>query len=46
MHACPSCGYDGHENPPCLWCGADVAEDDNVPYCSHECALAAELETV
>lgn len=45
MHECPSCGYDGHDAPPCLWCNEDVLEDEHAPYCCGECAMSAELDS-
>lgn len=43
-HGCPRCGFTGRKER-CLWCGHDIDEDDDHPYCSRECAVKAELDS-
>lgn len=46
MHDCSYCGYDGHEDMCCLWCGGMAVNEVYAPYCSHDCAFHAELDSI
>jgi hypothetical protein len=50
MHDCPSCGYGPSTIVACMWCSAEVTDDENMvdclPYCSEFCSARAEAESM